>query len=82
MQPPKPKRKPMHTLLEKAFKEALQLDEKDQDAFGAFMLAELKHEKKWDDIYKRSKGPLSSMAKEALLEYKEGKTDELDPNNL
>lgn len=72
----------MEKLLKKAFEKADALPEEEKEAFAAFMIEELEHEERWEALYSRSKEQLSTMAEEALKEYKEGNTDDLTPNNL
>lgn len=72
----------MTDLLEKAFAEAAQLPEKDQDSFGAWILAELASEQRWEKAFARSTDRLLELASEALREHAQGKTRELDPDGL
>jgi hypothetical protein len=72
----------MTELLEKAFAEAAQLPDKDQDSLGAWILAELASEQGWDQAFSRYAGQLSDLASEALREHAQGKTRELDPDRL
>ena len=68
----------MTQLLEKAFQEASKLSEKQQDAVAAFLLEELASENRWDASFAASQDMLSSMAQDALDEFKAGKTRPLD----
>ena len=38
---------------------------------------ELRSEQKWEELYSKHPGPMKKMAKQALKEYKEGKSREL-----
>ncbi|MEA2464252.1 MAG: hypothetical protein QOJ98_1999 [Acidobacteriota bacterium] len=62
--------------------EASKLPDQEQDAFAAFMLAELESERRWDDLFARSQDVLARMAEEARQEYRAGLTKPLDPNEL
>ena len=72
----------MTTLLEKAMAEASKLPEQEQEAFAAWILAELESERRWDDLFARSQGLLAKMAEEARREYHAGLTEPLDPDTL
>lgn len=72
----------MGKLLERVVAEASKLTEEEQDAFAAFMLAELESERRWDDLFSRSQDLLASMAEEARQEYRAGLTEPLDPDKL
>jgi hypothetical protein len=72
----------MTALLEKAFSEAAKLSEVEQDEFAAWMLEELASEERWEKSFAESQDILTHLAKEALVEYQTGKTEELDENNL
>src|SRR5712671_3112487 len=52
----------MGRLLEKAVAEASKLPEAEQEAVGAWILAELESERRWDDLFARSQDMLSEMA--------------------
>jgi hypothetical protein len=67
----------MGKLLEKVMTEASKLPDQEQDAFAAFMLAELESERRWDDLFARSQDLLSRMAEEARQEYRAGLTKPL-----
>ena len=72
----------MGRLLEKVIAETAKLPEEEQEAFAAFMLAELESEKRWDELFSRSQDLLAQMAEEARLEYRAGLTKPLDPDTL
>ncbi|HEX7192843.1 MAG TPA: hypothetical protein VF381_14845 [Thermoanaerobaculia bacterium] len=72
----------MTTLLEKAMAEASKLPEQEQEAFAAWILAELESERRWDDLFARSQGLLAKMSEEARREYRAGLTEPLDPDKL
>jgi len=68
----------MSNKLKQAFNEASKLSADDQDAFAAFLLAELKDESEWQERYAASEAQLSILAKEARNEFEAGKTEPLD----
>lgn len=72
----------MNDSLEKAFKKASLLPEKDKDLFAAFIMEELEHEERWQQLVEKSSGVLKDMANEAISEYKKGKTKPLNPEDL
>ncbi len=72
----------MGELLEKAIAEASKLPEQEQEAFGAWILAELESERRWDDLFARSQDLLAELAREAREEHRAGRTEPLDPDKL
>ncbi len=72
----------MGKILEKAMAEAKKLPEQEQEAFGAWMLAELESERRWDALFAESQDQLARMAREAREEYRAGRTEPLDPDKL
>jgi hypothetical protein len=58
----------MGRLLDKVIAETAKLPEEEQEAFAAFMLAELESERRWDDLFARSQDLLARMAEEARQE--------------
>ena len=56
---------------------ALPTDE--QDTVASIILADLEDESLWDAKFAKSKNGLAKLAEIAMLEYREGKTQELDP---
>lgn len=69
-------------ILEKAVAEASKLPESEQDAFGAWMLAELESERRWDELFAQSPDLLSALAAEAVREDEAGETEPLDPETF
>jgi hypothetical protein len=69
----------MGKLLEQAVAEASKLPEAEQEAVGAWILAELESERRWDELFARSPGLLSELAAEAIREDEAGLTEPLDP---
>ncbi len=72
----------MGRLLEKVIAGTAKLSEDVQEAFAAFMLAELESERRWDDLFARSQDLLARMAEEARQEYRTGLTELLDLDKL
>lgn len=67
----------MTQLFEKAVEEISKLSKTDQDSIAAVILEELSDEKKWKDSFLSSQKGLELLAKEALAEYKSGRTEPL-----
>jgi hypothetical protein len=72
----------MGKVLEQALTELTKLPEAEQDAVGAWILAELESERRWDDLFARSPDLLSELADEAIREDEAGLTEPLDPEKL
>lgn len=72
----------MTKLLEKAFSVASKLPQQEQDAFATWMLEELASERRWDELFAQSTHALEQLADEALAEFRTGRTQVLDPDNL
>ncbi len=72
----------MGKALEKAISEASKLPEKEQEAIGAWLLAEIESDRRWDELFSESGAVLEGMADQALDEHKQGLTKPLDPNRL
>lgn len=72
----------MTKTLEKAFTEAARLPEQEQESFAEWMLEELASERRWERAFASSSDQLAKLAAEALAEHAEGKTRELDPDQL
>lgn len=72
----------MGKVLEQALSELTKLPEAEQDAVGAWILAELESERRWDDLFARSPDLLSELADEAIREDEAGLTEPLDPEKL
>jgi hypothetical protein len=69
------------TVLQQALTELTKLPETEQDAVGAWILAELESERKWDELFARSPDLLAEMAAEAIREDDAGLTEPLDPES-
>jgi hypothetical protein len=72
----------MGQLLQKAVAEASKLPEAEQEAVGAWLLAELESERRWDDLFAGSRDMLLEMAAEAIREDEAGLTEPLDADNI
>ncbi len=62
----------MSRLLEQAIEEAHKLPEQEQEAIGAWLLAEIESERRWDDLFSRPSAAIERMAAEALEEHRAG----------
>lgn len=72
----------MNRLLEQAIEEAHKLPESDQEAIGAWLLAEIESERRWDELFSKPSAAIDRMAQDALEEHRTGKTTPLDPDKL
>ncbi len=72
----------MTQLLEQAFSEAAKLSDVEQNILAKWLLAELASERRWNELFAKSEDLLDQLAEEALEEYRQGKTELLDPDNL
>jgi len=73
----------MGKLLEQAIEEAHKLSDEEQEAIGAWLLAEIESELRWDELFSRPPSEaLRRMADEALAEHRAGRTLPLDPDRL
>jgi hypothetical protein len=73
----------MGKLLERAIAEAHKLSESEQEAIGAWLLAEIESERRWDGLFSRPPSEtLKRMAEEALADHRAGRTVPLDPDRL
>ncbi len=65
----------MTQLLEKAISEIKKLPNDEQDAIAAVLMAELESERQWERAFDSTAEQLSSLADEALAQYRAGKTE-------
>lgn len=73
----------MGKLLERAIEQAHKLPDDKQEAIGAWLLAEIDADGKWDDLFARpASGALKRLAEEALDDHRAGRTSALDPDQL
>jgi len=68
--------------LEAAFAEAAKLPSEEQEAFARWMLAELAAERHWTQLFQESADALTTLADEALAEYRAKRTRPLNPDDL
>ncbi len=68
----------MTELLEKAFAEASKLPQEAQDMLAKMLLDDLAAEEKWDETFAGSQDRLAMLADEALTEYQNGRTKNLE----
>ena len=68
--------------LEKAFAEASRLPEDEQEALAAWILEELASEKRWGEAFASSQESLSQLADQALVEHRQGQTEELESDKI
>ncbi len=73
---------PMGNLLERAFSEASRLPESEQEAIGAWLLAEIESERRWDELFAKPGASLEGLADQALADYRQGLTSPLDPERM
>ena len=72
----------MTELLEQAIAQLKALPTDKQDAIATLILEEIEDERRWDESLARSPDLLAKLAAEAMVEYRAGKTQELDPDLL
>ena len=73
----------MGKLLAQAIEEAQKLPDHEQEAIGAWLLAEIESERRWDELFSRPPSEaLERMAAEALEDFRADRTTPLDPDRL
>jgi len=72
----------MGEALEKVISEASKLPENEQEAIGAWLLAEIESDRRWDELFTEPGAVLEGMADHALDEHKQGLTKPLGPGRL
>ena len=68
--------------LEEVFALASRLPPADQDALAAVILAEMRAEPRWQASFEASGDRLQHLAREAIEEYRAGRTEPLDPDTV
>ena len=68
----------MTALLAKAFEQATQLPDVEQNTLAKWLLDELQSEKRWSESFAESEDVLEKLADEALAAKRQGKTKPLD----
>ena len=64
----------MTALLSKAFAEATQLSEEQQNQLAQMILDIMSDDSRWDELFASSQDLLADMANEAIAEYQAGNT--------
>jgi hypothetical protein len=72
----------MTTLLAKAFEEATQLPDVEQNALAKWLLEELESDRRWSKAFAESEDVLDKLADEAIEAKRQGRTTPLDLNRL
>jgi hypothetical protein len=72
----------MGRLLKKAISEASKIPDSEQEAIGAWLLAEMESEHRWSELFGRSGSVVERLADEAVEEHEDGLTTPLDPDEL
>jgi len=72
----------MTELLERAIAKLKDLPTQEQNAIAAMILEELEDDHRWEESFARSPDLLAKLAAEAMGEYRENQTQELDPETL
>ncbi|MBC8175679.1 MAG: hypothetical protein H8E82_08535 [Candidatus Marinimicrobia bacterium] len=68
--------------LEIAFKKASKLPEREQNTIARWLIEEINSDAKWDKLFANSEDQLETLAKNALKNFDNDKTDKLDINKL
>jgi hypothetical protein len=72
----------MTTLLARAFEEATQLPDAEQNALAKWLLEELESDRKWSNAFAESEDVLDKLADEAIEAKRQGRITPLDPRRL
>ena len=72
----------MSNLLDEAYAAAKELPEQEQEAIGAWLLAEIDADRKWDELFSQPSEVIERMADKALEDHRRGRTRPLDPETL
>ena len=72
----------MPETLDQAYAAIAKLAEPEQEAIATLILEELASEARWQQAFANSAEGLSTLADEALAEYRAAKTQPLDPDRL
>ncbi len=72
----------MTTLLSRAFEQATQLPEVEQNALAKWLLDELNADRNWSKAFAESEDVLDKLADEAIQAKRQGKTTPLDLDRL
>ena len=69
-------------LLQRAIAEVSKLPQSEQEAIGAWLLAEMESGRRWGQLFGQSSNALERIADEALEQHERGLTTPLDPDQL
>ena len=72
----------MTRALERAFKAASLLPDREQEELAAAILDEIEAERRWEVSFASSQDALKRLADEALTEHDAGESEPLDPDTL
>ena len=72
----------MSKLLDEAYAAAKELPEQEQEAIGAWLLAEIDADRRWDELLAQPSDVIERMADQALEDHRLGRTLPLDPDTL
>ena len=72
----------MTRALERAFKAASLLPDREQEELAAAIWDEIKAERRWEASFASSQDALKRLADEALAEHDAGESEPLDPDAL
>ncbi|MEA2237330.1 MAG: hypothetical protein QOC81_2054 [Thermoanaerobaculia bacterium] len=64
----------MSNLLDEAYAAAKELPEQEQEAIGAWLLAEIDADRKWDELFAQRSDVIERMADKALEDHRRGRT--------
>jgi len=73
---------PMSNLLDEAYAVAKSMSEEQQQAIGAWLLAEIDADRRWDELFAQPSEVIERMGEKALEDYRSGRTLPLDPDTL
>ena len=69
----------MSKLLDEAYAAAKELPEQEQEAIGAWLLAEIDADRKWDELFAQPSEVIERMADKAIEDHRRGRTRLLEP---
>jgi hypothetical protein len=72
----------MSKLLDEAYAAAKELPEQEQEAIGAWLLAEMDADRRWEELLAQPSDVIERMADRALEDHRLGRTQLLDPDTL
>jgi hypothetical protein len=72
----------MTQLLQQAFAAVQKLSDAEQDAIAAIILEEIADERRWDEAFARSQGPLGRLADRVRRDIRDGKVKDVGVDEL